>query len=69
MSEQVLLVDGMHCGGCAASVERALRALDGIEQVTVELAAGRVTVVGSDALNAAELSAAIEGLGFEIRAA
>jgi copper chaperone len=69
MAEQVLLVDGMHCGGCTSSVERALRAIAGVEQVQVELESGRVTVSGAGPLSREVLADAIHGLGFDVRPA
>ena len=32
-----LLVSGMHCAGCAATVQQALKALPGVERVSVSL--------------------------------
>ena len=39
-------VDGMSCGGCAASVERSIKALAPDAEVQVDLAAKTVTVAG-----------------------
>lgn len=39
-------VDGMSCGGCAASVERSIKALAPDAEVQVDLAAKTVTVTG-----------------------
>ncbi|MBW7849033.1 MAG: heavy-metal-associated domain-containing protein [Rhodospirillales bacterium] len=40
-------VTGMTCGGCARSVESAIKAAVPGAKVTVDVAAGRVTVDGS----------------------
>ncbi len=40
----VFRVEGMHCAGCARSIERAIRALPEIENVRVDSAAARVLV-------------------------
>jgi Cu+-exporting ATPase len=40
-----LPVRGMHCAGCAANIERGLRAVDGIEQANVNFASSLATVV------------------------
>jgi copper chaperone len=37
-------VDGMHCGGCAARVQRTLQQLDTARDVTVSLQPGRASV-------------------------
>jgi len=39
-SDVNLVVTGMTCGGCKASVERIVRKLDGAASVTVDLATG-----------------------------
>jgi len=57
-------VTGMHCSHCTSSVERALRELAGVEDVTVDLAAGRATVQGRG-LDADTLVAAVGSLGFQ----
>lgn len=44
MSETTIPVEGMTCGGCVGSIERALRAVDGVTQVAAVLSPGQVTV-------------------------
>lgn len=66
MAKMELLVDGMSCGGCVASVERALGALDSVASVKVDLATRRVVVSGPQDLSRPELVAAIERAGFEV---
>ena len=66
MSQQVLQVGGMSCGGCAASVERALKAVPGVEGVKVELDSGRVTVDSAAAVAVERLAEAVRGAGFDV---
>lgn len=40
-------VNGMKCGGCAAKVEQALKAVVGVEQVRVDMAQGIARVQGN----------------------
>jgi copper chaperone CopZ len=65
MSTQDYLVTGMTCGHCADSVRRGLTAVPGVADVTVDVAAGAVTVAGTD-LDDALLRAAITGAGYEV---
>jgi copper chaperone len=44
MSEINLSVSGMTCGSCVKHVTNALKPLDGVEDVSVDLAAGKVKV-------------------------
>lgn len=65
--EQVFQIEGMSCGGCVASVERALRAQAGVQQVAVSLADKQAKVAFDAAqMDIARLRAAIEAAGFEV---
>lgn len=58
-------VSGMTCGGCTASVQRALTKLDGVSQVGVTLTPGVVTVVADlGQVTPSQIGAAITKLGF-----
>jgi len=46
--ETVIKVTGMMCPHCQAHVDKALRAVEGVTDVTVDLAGGKATVVGGD---------------------
>ena len=60
-----LAVTGMRCNGCVDSVTRALNECQGVEEATVDLAAGRASIRGSD-FDRALLAEKIRGLGFEV---
>jgi len=62
-------VKGMHCAGCVAKVERALRGVDGVDEANVNLATERATVwvhPGSAGLPA--MRQAVEGVGYTVPA-
>src|SRR5699024_10843636 len=44
LEKTVLLVEGMTCASCAASVEKALRKVQGVEDVNVNLATNKATI-------------------------
>jgi len=48
-------VAGMTCGGCAARVERAIREIEGVSEVSVEVARGRAVVTFDAAIVAVSL--------------
>lgn len=50
MSEVVLTVTGMACGGCVASVQSVLAALPGVHHVEVTLAPPQAKVAFDEAL-------------------
>lgn len=59
-----LAVDGMHCGGCSGRVQRALAAVPGVVDATVDLDAHAATVTAHDAVAPARLVDAVEGAGY-----
>jgi len=46
VSQIVLAVQGMTCQHCVAAVEKALRQVPGVQEVVVDLGAGRASVLG-----------------------
>ncbi len=60
-----LSVEGMTCASCVGRVERALQAVPGVSEATVNLATERATVRGVALLDG--LLAAIEKVGYEAR--
>lgn len=60
-------VKGMTCGHCVARVERALRAVDGVEKVEISLGEHRATIEAADAVATEALIAAVEEAGYDAR--
>lgn len=58
-----LKIEGMTCGHCADRVERALAAVAGVSDVTVELASGSAVVEGAG-FEESSLVAAVDGAGY-----
>ena len=59
----VVPVAGMTCGGCVSKLETALRAADGIEEVTVTLEPAQAIIRGS--ATPKSIHALIEKSGFQ----
>lgn len=57
-------VSGMSCGGCVASVTRAIQAVDSAARVTADLQAQQVLVETTAGMD--RLRAAIEGAGYDV---
>jgi copper chaperone len=67
MSEIVLAVTGMTCGGCVNSVTKVLKALPGVQSVEVTLTPGQARVlVDDDKVDRAALAQAIVDAGFGV---
>ena len=61
-------IDGMHCEHCAAKVEAALSALDGVKKVKVKLAKGIAKLdgeVSDEAIRSAVAEAGFTVTGIE----
>jgi len=62
-------VKGMHCAGCVAKVERALRGVEGVAEASVNLATERATVwLGPDSPGLPAMRQAVEGVGYTVQA-
>lgn len=58
-------VQGMTCGGCVGSVQRAIGKLDGVERVDVVLQPGSAKVVADPVkVTAAQIHCMLARLGF-----
>ena len=67
METLTLEVHGMTCGGCERRVRDAVGALDGVVTVTPEHIGDEVEVTFDAArVDAAQIAAAIAGLGFRV---
>lgn len=67
MNSIELQVQGMSCGACVKHVSQALQALEGVDQVSVNLDDGRVSVGGN--ADAQSLIAALDAAGYPARRA
>lgn len=67
MNKIILDVQGMTCNHCVQSVEKAVGSLDGVADVKVALAEGKVEVQVTDAnMTASKIAECIEEQGFSV---
>lgn len=59
-------VQGMTCGHCANSVSTEVGALPGVENVQVDLDAGRVTVTSQRPLDITSVRNAVDEAGYDL---
>ncbi len=64
MDTRVFKVVGMTCGGCAKHVEKALRSVDGVLQVAMDVPGGTATVEGDAPFEL--LSQRVAAAGYEL---
>ena len=63
---RIISIEGMTCGGCVASVHTATADIDGLENISIELADNQATVTFDDSKTSAEkIAAAIDDAGFD----
>ena len=62
-----LAIEGMTCASCVGRVERALKAVPGVQQANVNLATERATVQGDASMDPAALVAAVTKAGYDAR--
>jgi Au+-exporting ATPase len=63
-----LPVEGMTCASCVGRIERALRAVPGVETVSVNLATERASITTKSVIARAKLVEAIENVGYSVPA-
>lgn len=61
-----VFIDGMSCMHCAAKVEKALAALNGVSDVKVDLNGKRAIVKLKKEIDNAALKATVEDLGYTV---
>lgn len=65
MAEERFTVSGIHCGGCANTIESGLRRMDGIRRVSADAETKVVTLrFDEHRLDADAVAAHLERLGF-----
>jgi copper chaperone CopZ len=66
MSQSTYAVTGMTCGHCVASVTEEISEIDGVTDVSVNLPTGAVTVTSEQAIDPAQVRAAVEEAGYRL---
>ena len=65
--KEIVKVEGMTCGHCKSSVEKAVRGLPGVLAAEVDLAGKTLTVeFDSKKSTLAEIKKTVEDIGFEV---
>lgn len=57
-------IEGMHCASCAQTIEKAIRKMQGVESVSVNLATESMVVVGTKNMTSQTVTKEVEKLGF-----
>jgi copper chaperone len=68
MSTSTYTVTGMTCEHCVASVTEEISEITGVSAVAVDLPSGAVTVTSDSPLDDADVRAAVEEAGYQLKA-
>jgi len=68
VAQTTYTVTGMTCEHCVASVTEELHEIDGVAQVSVDLATGAVTVTSSQPVDDEQIRAAVQDAGYILAA-
>lgn len=66
MSNETYTVQGMTCEHCASAVSAEVRKIGGVDDVAIDVAAGRVTITSADPLAPQDVREAVEEAGYEL---
>ena len=64
MQETIIKIEGMSCGHCKAAVEKALKAVAGLETAVGDLEKKQAVVTGNAVMGA--MREAVEDAGYEV---
>lgn len=65
-TQHIYHVSGMHCGGCANTVEQKLTALPGVDSVKVDLGKKQVEIISTSAFKLSDLQSTLENTSYNI---
>lgn len=66
MKKYKLTISGMHCASCAGNVERSLRKVSGIKNVSVSLMTNKSIVEAEDSVSEEALKQAVTRTGYRV---
>ena len=65
MKKLKITISGMHCASCASNVERSLKKVQGVKQVSVSLMTNKGFVEAEDSVSDEELKKAVARAGYK----
>ncbi|MBZ4666847.1 heavy metal-associated domain-containing protein [Mahella sp.] len=66
MAQMVFSVKGMSCDHCVKNIEKAVKTLDGVDDVRADLDTKEVTVKYSGDINGEDIKKAINDAGYNV---
>jgi copper chaperone CopZ len=66
MKKLKLSIEGMHCASCASNIERSLKKLSGVKDVSVTLMLKKGIVEVEDSVSEEEIKKAVARAGYKV---
>jgi copper chaperone CopZ len=64
MMEETIAIDNLKCSGCANTIKKSLSAMDGMNEVSVDVEKSEVSISYGSDLTKAEILKKLSGLGY-----
>lgn len=67
MSKKIKIsISGMHCAACAGNVERSIKKLKDIENVSVSIMTNKAIINAKDTVKTEDIKKAVEQVGYQV---
>jgi len=66
MKKLKLSIEGMHCASCASNIEKSLKKVSGIKEISVSLMLKKATVEAEDYVSEEEIKKAVARTGYKV---
>lgn len=66
MKKIKLTIEGMHCASCASNIERAVKKISGVKEISVSMLTRKAIIEAEDNINLDEIKKAISKIGYNI---
>ena len=62
-----ILIEGMHCASCASNIERSLKKISGIKEVSISMMTNKAIVEFDKNISDEELINAVKRVGYKVK--
>ena len=66
MKKLKITIEGMHCASCSSNIERSLKKVSGIKEVSISLMLKKGTIEADDSVSEDEIKKAVSKAGYKL---
>ena len=66
MKKLKITIEGMHCASCSSNIERSLKKVSGIKEVSISLMLKKGTIEADDSVSEEEIRKAFSKAGYRV---